>query len=101
MNYVQAPDACEMSAADQKQVAEALDPPMTLLLSAGGAYAAFFAGLRRSPQMRARPLVLQFFACAPAGVVLCLGGLWRSYDLLQSLMRRNTESTPLGRELRA
>ncbi|CAK0792560.1 unnamed protein product, partial [Prorocentrum cordatum] len=50
------------------QLDDVLNPPTGLVLGAAGVYLATFLGLRRaSAQLRARPLVLQLAACAPAG----------------------------------
>merc|ERR1740129_1498302 len=83
----------QLDEAQQQEVDEALNPPLGLIVSAGGTYVSTFAGLRRfSRSLRARPLVLQMVACAPAGLILCLGGLCRSHALLRSLLSQDSQS---------
>mmetsp|Transcript_113341 Transcript_113341/g.354483 ORF Transcript_113341/g.354483 Transcript_113341/m.354483 type:complete len:170 (-) Transcript_113341:20-529(-) len=84
--------ATQLDEAQQQEVDDALNPPLSLILGAGGVYAVAFAGLRRTVRgLRARPLVLQLAACAPAGAFLCLGGLCRSHALLRSLLARDPQ----------
>ncbi|CAE7398925.1 unnamed protein product [Symbiodinium sp. CCMP2456] len=97
MRTLRAPEARQkMDELQQKQVEDALDPPMSLILTAAAAYGAAYAGLRGP--LRSRPLLLQLAACGPPAVVLSLGGLYISHRLLKSLLMRDGALT---RELRS
>merc|ERR1712113_303163 len=84
MRFIQSSEGTKLLSdkyiAAEKEVHEALDPPMPLILGAASVYAATFVSLRHA--LRARPLVLQLAACMPAGATLCLGGLCRCHGLL-------------------
>ncbi|CAK0792559.1 unnamed protein product, partial [Prorocentrum cordatum] len=68
MRHLQGPAAPGLDAAQRHRLDDVLNPPTGLVLGAAGVYLATFLGLRRaSAQLRARPLVLQLAACAPAG----------------------------------
>eukprot|EP00928_Gymnodinium_smaydae_P090364 TRINITY_DN74184_c0_g1_i1.p3 TRINITY_DN74184_c0_g1~~TRINITY_DN74184_c0_g1_i1.p3 ORF type:complete len:162 (-),score=32.04 TRINITY_DN74184_c0_g1_i1:146-631(-) len=95
LRHLRGAGASGLTPVEQEEVAAALDPPLALIVAAGGVYAATFVGLRRSvAQLRARPLLLQLAACLPAGAFLCTGGLFRSYGSLRSIVQRRLEASP-------
>eukprot|EP00439_Symbiodinium_sp_Y106_P033580 s5644_g4.t1 len=99
MRTLRAPEVRQkMDELQQKQVEDALDPPMSLILAAAGAYGGAYAGLRGP--LRSRPLLLQLAACGPPAVVLSLGGLYISHRLLKSLLTRDGPSSPVVAMLR-
>lgn len=83
-----------LNEAEKGKVDGALDPPLTLILSAGAAYgAAFFCMRRAFPKVfRVRRLVLQMAASTPAAVFLCVGGQARCHVLLRHLTTRRSNA---------
>ncbi|CAE7318606.1 unnamed protein product [Symbiodinium pilosum] len=92
MRTLRAPEVKQkMDELQQKQVEDALDPPMSLILAAAGAYGSTYVALRRP--LRSRPLLLQLAACGPPAAVLCMGGLCIGRRLLKDLLSRDSALT--------
>ncbi|CAK9042723.1 unnamed protein product [Durusdinium trenchii] len=99
MRSLQAPGMREtMNESERQQVDDALDPPTGLIVASASLYVLTYGGPGRA--LRARPLLRQLVACAPPAAALCLGGLVISQRLLQDLLQRNGEPSPVSAELR-